>query len=67
MQSPLYQNTKAITLNEITTILQGCIYNNTPGEESINTELLKCASPEFVIRFLRFLNNKCDGELPESW
>lgn len=31
--------------------------NENPGEDSINFELLKCASQETVIRFLGFLNN----------
>jgi hypothetical protein len=30
--------------------------------------LFKCASQEFIMRFLRFLNNTHDGEKPpESW
>jgi hypothetical protein len=39
-----------------------------PGEDSIIVELFKCTSQEFVIRFLRFLNDIWNGEEhPECW
>jgi hypothetical protein len=33
----------------------------------LSTELFKCAGQEFMIGFLRFLNNIWDGEPSESW
>jgi len=56
---------EAITLNELQHFLQGCEIIK-PQEEPINKELFECASQEFLIKFLRFLNNIWDGEKPPT-
>jgi len=55
MQPSLYQNKEAITLNELMTVLTRLINNKID---------LETFSLDFVIRFLRFLNNTEDGEEP---
>jgi hypothetical protein len=67
MQKSLHQNTEALTLNELTTLLTRLWNSKTPGGDLRNTDLFKCSSQEFVIMYLRYLKNRWTGELPENW